>query len=257
MEYSDCEKTVRSLLRNSLAIFTTLVAVGAATAAPAAAQPVGARGLLDSCAALRAVLPGAPDGNYILAGNRYLLGVYCHDMAGTPREYLNLSNTGASANFSQYTAGGAAPGTNVRSSFTKLRVNPKTLEVDINDLTFAASSGSLTHGSETVRSLPYGVGMACAGNGTSGIGNVDLRGTAFALNSGFQPGGFQPFGTATVSPDGQVAALSGGGYCGWIAGPGAYNPFNPTGANYSLKLKCTWDGVFRPQPCLDLGLGLS
>src|SRR5262245_4582287 len=64
-----------------------------------------------SCAAVRAAAPGAPDGTYaILTGGRFL-GVYCFDMAGTPREYLSLVNTGATFNFGQYTAGGASPGT--------------------------------------------------------------------------------------------------------------------------------------------------
>ncbi|MCP2269927.1 GON domain-containing protein [Actinokineospora diospyrosa] len=230
----------------------TLVAMGLSTAT-ATATPVATQGLLDSCAAVRAVVPVAPDGNYVLSTDRYLVGVYCHDMAGNPREYLNLSFTGPSLNYSQYTAGGASPGTNVRTAFTKLRVDPKTLTVDINDTTFATSSGTLTHGGDRVTSVAYAVAMAC--NGSAGVGqaNLDLRGTAFTVASTFAPGGFTPFGTATPSSDGQVVALTGGGYCGWNApSAGVYNPYNPQGPKFILGLSCAKDGLFRPQICLDL-----
>ncbi|WP_245614223.1 GON domain-containing protein [Actinokineospora inagensis] len=217
---------------------------------PAASASTSA-GLLDSCAALHSFLPGVPDGEYTLATNHSLLGVYCYDMAGKPREYLDLTNVGAGANFSQYTAGGASPGTNVRTSFTKLRVDPQTLTVDINDLTFAKSTGTLNHGGQSVTSMPYAVAMGC---GSQGVGNIDLRGTAFSVANAFQSGGFQANGTATPTSNGQAVDLSGGGFCGWIApAPGLYNPFNPQGANSILKLRCTPDGLFRPQICLDLG----
>ncbi|MBM7775009.1 hypothetical protein JOD54_005213 [Actinokineospora baliensis] len=231
---------------------TTLAAVSIG-ASPASAKPVAVQGLLDSCAALRAAVPVAADGNYTLATDRNLVGVYCHDMAGNPREYLNLAFTGSAANFSQYTAGGASPGSNVRTSFTKLRLDPKTLTVDINDTTFAGSTGALTHGSDRVTSVAYAVAMACGAGSTTGQGNIDLRGTAFTVASTFAPGGSAPFGTATPSSDGQVVGLTGGGYCGWNApSAGVYNPYNPQGPKYILKLSCAKDGLFRPQLCLSL-----
>lgn len=77
-------------------------------------------------------------------------------MAGTPREYLDLAATGENQNFSQYTAGGASPGTNI---------DPTTLTVDVGDLTFATSTGKLQHSSVTrgpsspyVTSMPYEAG---------------------------------------------------------------------------------------------------
>ncbi|WP_018680486.1 GON domain-containing protein [Actinokineospora enzanensis] len=239
------------MTRISLAFCTALAATTATTTANAA--PAATTGLLDSCAAVHALLPGAPDGNYFLATNRYLLGVYCHDMFGTPREYLNLAASGPTANFSQYTAGGAAPGSNTRTTFSKLRLNPQNLTIDVNDLTFATSTGQLTHGNQTVTSIPYGTAVGC-NSSANGVANVDLRGTAFAVSSTFHLGGFMPAGTSTASAANQLFNLTGGGYCGWNAPSAtAYNPFNPTGSDYSLTLSCTPDGLLRPQPCLDLG----
>jgi hypothetical protein len=58
-------------------------------------------------------------------------------------------------NFAQYTAGGLATGTNVRTSFQRLRIDPEKLLVDVSDLTYSASSGTLTHpgGPTVVKSI--------------------------------------------------------------------------------------------------------
>ncbi len=82
-------------------------------------------------------------------------------MAGTPREYLTLMNTGGDFNFSQYTAGGATPGypsprESVRTNYYKIRIDPETLLVDIGDGTFSITTGTLWH-SETTRGQIYPV----------------------------------------------------------------------------------------------------
>lgn len=130
--------------------------------AEAAGVPVSSLG---SCEDIRTLFPFAPDGVYPILTGSHLLTVFCYDMAGTPREYLDLAATGENQNFSQYTAGGASPGTNVRTSFTKVRIDPTTLTVDVGDLTFATSTGKLQHSSVTrgpsspyVTSMPYGAG---------------------------------------------------------------------------------------------------
>lgn len=220
---------------------------------------------LGSCKDIRTLFPFAPDGVYpVLAGNT-LLTVYCYDMAGTPREYLDLAATGENQNFSQYTAGGASPGTNVRTSFTKVRIDPATLTVDIGDLTFATSTGKLQHSSVTrgpsspyVTSMPYGVGMTCANPGTppNGVGNIDLHGTPFLVNDTFQVRSFAGTGSATVSDDMQKVDLLVSGYCGWIAAEPAIDPgYNPQPGNYRLDLACAPHdtGIVRPgQYCLTL-----
>ena len=182
----------------------------------------------------------ARNGNYILYDNGNIFTVYCYGMPGTPRAYIDLAATGANENFSQYTAGGASPGTDVRTRFTRLRIDPATMTVDIGDLTVANSTGSLNHGGTTVTSMPYGVAMSCAGpQTTGGVGNVDLEGTPFQVDNAFATAGFQAAGSAAVGPDHQVVNLHGGGFCGWITpAPAMYNPFNPSTGQYHLKLSC-------------------
>jgi GON domain len=229
------------MFRRILVLITALV-LAAAGAGTATAQPVLQWG---SCAAIRAALPIAGDGNYVLNTGSRLVPVYCYDMAGTPREYVTLG----AGNFSQYTAGGAAPGTNVRTTFSKVRLDPARLTVDINDLTFATSTGLLHHGPIPVTAMPYTVAMSCDGS-PSGVGRVDLTGTAFVLDDEFAVNGAGPSGSATISPNNRTADLTGGGYCGWItSAPALYNPFNPAGSDYHLELACG------PHNLLDVLLG--
>jgi len=225
----------RSALVLALAIAFPLA--GSVATAHASNQPLPC-----TCADIHKQNPKAKDGNYIIYNDSTLFTVYCYDMAGTPREYISLTQTGANVNYSQYTAGGASPGTNVRTMFTKLRIDPATLTVDIGDLTFATSTGSLDHSGSgtTVTSMPYGAAMSCAGPGdTSGAGNINLRGTPFQLGATFAVGGFDPGGSAVFGGDNQVVNLTGGGYCGWITPtPVMYNPFNPSPGEYHLQLNC-------------------
>jgi GON domain len=195
-----------------------------------------------TCQDIKTRFPAAPDSQYIIlaAGNK-LMSVYCHDMANNPREYITLAQTGEASNFSQYTAGGASPGTNVRTSFTRVRLDPTLFIVDIGDLTFANSVGSLTHsGNEPVKSMPYGAAMSCDPT-NDGRANIDLRGTPFAVADTFQAAGFpDPNGAATVAPGEQVVELKARGFCGWItSAPFIFNPFNPTPGDFHLDLKCT------------------
>ena len=158
-------------------------------------------------------------------------------MGNTPHEYLSLTGT----NFAQYTHGGSSPGTDVRTTFTKVRFDPSAMKVDISDRTFAMSTGMLNHsGSGTmVTSMPYSVAMDCAGNNSrTGVAQIDLTGTSFALPNGFQffKGGNNPGGSVQMQ-DNRHATLNGGGNCGW-GGPMStpINPFNDnvTAANGTL-----------------------
>jgi hypothetical protein len=219
--------------------------------AQAAPAPGSSVHFYSSCGDIHRHLVKAPDGDYLLYNSGNLFTVYCDDMSGnTPREYIDLVKTGYGANFSQYTAGGASPGTNVRTMFKKLRVNPASLTVDTGDLTFASSAGSLRHsGGVKVTSMPYGVAMSCtAPRAANGTGNIDLRYTPFQVSSAFTVGGSSAKGSATVTQGKQLVNLAGGGYCGWIApAPGLYNPFNPKPGMYDLKLSCA-SGSAYPAP---------
>ncbi|MDC3955326.1 GON domain-containing protein [Polyangium jinanense] len=193
-----------------------------------------------TCQEIRNRTPNAGDGHYLLHVDHDVAKgwtAYCHNMASSPAEYLTLQNTSASANFSQYTTGGAVSGTNVRTSYTKIRIDPETLLVDIGDQTFSSSSGELIHGGGSVTSMPYGVGMSCDAS-PSGIGNIDLTGTPFAVaEDAFQVGGAGSSGSAVYSSDNRVVNLSGGGFCGWIcSNPATFNPFNDAG-DFQLALE--------------------
>ncbi len=192
-----------------------------------------------TCAELRQKHPTLGDGRYTLhLGHdpKKPWAVYCHTMASSPAEYLPLEQVGATANFSQYTAGGASQGTSVKTRYTRVRIDPLTLNVDIGDQTFATSTGQLAHGSETVTSMPFGVAMSCNGS-ASGVANIDVTGTPFAVaTSEFVQGGFMAAGTSTYSASNRVVNVTGGGSCGWTSPtPGLYNPFNDAG-DFQLAL---------------------
>jgi hypothetical protein len=208
---------------------------GPASAQAAPAPPLG------SCAGVHAIVPFAPDGEYVLVTDHTVLTVYCHDMAGTPREYLTLRRTETGQNFSQYTAGVASRGTDVRTSYRKVRIDPATLVVDIGDTTFASSTGSLTHSNSgtVVTTMPYGEAMSCTAR-PDGVGNIDLRGTGFRVVDPFIVRGYPaPLGSATFSAGNQVVDLAAGAYCGWISAAPEGAPYNTTPGDFRLDLACT------------------
>lgn len=195
-----------------------------------------------TCAMVRRANPGAADGEYVL----YLGGetsrpwrAWCRDMVGTPTEYLTFATTGGGANYSQCTGGGFRPGMNVRTTYQRVRIDPNTLFVHIGDQTFATSTGRLEAGTApTVTSMPYAVAMDCLdGRMRTGVANVDLRGTPFAVAAdAFVTTGNSAGGAATYAARNQVVDLVGGGACGWIAPRSApYDPVNTTGG-FNLPL---------------------
>ncbi|AKJ02375.1 Hypothetical protein AA314_04001 [Archangium gephyra] len=193
-----------------------------------------------SCQDIKTANPAAADGAYVLfhGGDRSKpWSAWCRNMAGTPAEYLSLPSTGPSLNFSQYTAGvHNGGGTNVRTLFSKVRIDPTTLRVSTGDLTFSTSSGLLWHG-DAVTSMSYAAAMNCD-FGNPGLGNVDLRGTPFAAAPGqFVAVGSYPSGAATYSSDNQVVDLWGRGNCGWMSVQGADHPFNGRSAQFQLQYR--------------------
>jgi hypothetical protein len=230
------------------AVTLTPVAAGASLLAPA------------TCAEVKAGNPSATDGTFSIfpAGPLGpLLSVFCHDMAGTPTEFLSLAHTESGHNFAQYTAGGASPGTSVVTRYTKIRFDPipikllpLTFRVNIADQTFTMSSGQLCHShqlagcpaGQLVNSMPYAVAMDCIGSGShAGLGNLDLRGTLFNVVNTFTVQSFLGTGSATFSTP-QLVDLTGGGFCGWIAPATTFNPINTnplSDANGGFDLQIT------------------
>ncbi len=187
--------------------------------------------------------PGAQDGEYTL----YVGGdvgmpwtAHCAEMSQVPREYLPLP-TGGAANYAQYTAGGASQGQDVRTSYTRVRIDPVTLEVDPNDLTFSQSTGQLQHDQDQVTTMPYGLAMSCDG-GASGEARIDLSQTPFVVEVDFCQAGWQPEGGASSLMDGRIVEISGGGFCGWV---GPANPC-PGGSPYNGLVGTTLPLAYTP-----------
>jgi hypothetical protein len=232
--------------------------ISAAQAAPAAPS----KATYSSCAAVKAG-GHKVDGEFKLAPlglNGPKLPVYCANLTGLdpPAAYLTLPVTGPNQNFSQYTAGGASPGTNVRTNYTRLRIDPVpvsllplTFRINIADQTYATSTGTLCHShaladcpaGQLTTSMPYGVGMDCLGaNSTAGIGNINLSGTLFNVVDTFVGRSFPPpgAGTATfVSP--KIVNLAGGGFCGWIAPADVFDPRNNNLQDPAYDPNVGWD----------------
>lgn len=193
-------------------------AADAATDAPPDAAP-DAAAVAQSCA-------GSPDGTRTL----YVAGDPARPWGARCVGGLTYLPVTEASNFGQYTVGGFATGTTVKTTYPLLRVDPATLAVDIDDQSQAHSSGALAHPNGpnpvAVTSMPLGVAMDCAGpNSTTGAASIDLTGTPFHVTSTFALGGNKDAGTATTG--GQVITVRGGGKCGWNAPAGANgNPFN-------------------------------
>ncbi|HEV7687123.1 MAG TPA: hypothetical protein VGQ80_11165, partial [Acidimicrobiia bacterium] len=134
--------------------------------------------------------------------------------------------------------------------FTRVRLDPASLVIDVGDLTFATSTGRLQHSSVTrgpsspyVESMPYGVAETCTQQ-PDGVGNVDLRGTPYAVADPFIVQAFRGDGNAAKSADDQVVDLTSRGYCGWVAPEPAWdNPINPRPGNFRMELKCAPGGA--------------
>lgn len=124
-------------------------------------------------------------------------------------------------NFSSYFAGGASPGTNVVTVWDAVQIDLTSLQVKTNVFTFSQSAGTLAHSQATrhdnnfVRQVAFGTACDCIGqNSHAGWARIDLRGTWFTTCDSFNPEGYLPGGTTSVTEDGQLVNLSGGGYGG-------------------------------------------
>jgi len=176
-----------------------------------------------TCTEIRAKQPDAQDGSYQLyfQGNINLpYTIYCHNMSTTPSEYLSLINTGGVFNYSKFAVGAATYGSDMTTHFSKIRINPFTLKVTVNDFSFSNTIGEYEkYGNLNVPLLDetiYGRAWSCTRQ-ADGSGNIDLHGTAFALAPDVESRltGSWPKGTADFSTDRRFVSFTGGGYCGY------------------------------------------
>lgn len=183
-----------------------------------------------TCAELAQHVPGFTGGDVTLYAGGDAAKPWPAFCSASQLEYLAVP---AASNYAQYTRD---PGADVRTSYARIRIDPGTLAVDIDDKTYAQSMGALTHGGETVTSMPYGVAMDCEGNNSqTGVASIDLSGTPFVVSDSFEVGGASARGSVDVN--GRMWSLTGGGNCGWQApAPAPYNPFNSIGPAPILEL---------------------
>jgi hypothetical protein len=247
------------LIKLVLALVTVLL-IGPATT-PITASATGAASPFPGCSSLLASHSQKRDGSFDIAPSPAIpqgMRVRCLNAGSIFKMYLLLPFSGNGSNFSQYTAGGASPGTSVVTRYSAIQIDPVpiqlyplTFRANIADETFSSSTGQLCHSSfavpcadsDLVTSMPYGVAFDCvAPYSATGIANLDLRGTPFAVVDTFVTRSFPgPSGSTTfVTP--QLVNLTGGGYCGWNAPADIYDPVNanPLGdANHGWDLQLT------------------
>jgi hypothetical protein len=166
-----------------------------------------------SCADVLALSPGATDGNYVLfheSDPSKAWDAYCHDMTGAAAEYLTLTPPNFFEDRSQNWQNPKFV------TFSRIRIDPVSLVVNVSDLTFAVRTGDLTG-----YDPPYASAGACKANhgqGQLGTGTIDLRGTPFFVDDTFDNLGYcSSTPIANFSENDQVVALVGDGQCGWTA----------------------------------------
>jgi hypothetical protein len=213
-----------------------------------------------SCAEIRAAHPDAGDGDYeiqagpIQAGPAAgaLVRVYCRDMARAPREYLTLLRTRATgagdANCSHYGASPNSPPGGQTTCFTRVRLIPSALAVDVGDTTFAIKDGTeVRFGDNRQDAVPYATAEDCVSDRShTGTANIDLTGTPFAVERDqFVLSGWRPAGTATLRAFDQVVDLVGGGHCGGMG--------LALAAGGRAPLKLAWARTASPVPAAPEG----
>eukprot|EP00729_Bicosta_minor_P009787 gene9787-32289_t len=202
--------------------------------------------------------PAAVDGEFQLhcplAGVTF--SAYCYGMkTGSPKEYLTLPR-GPEHNFASYLCGkycksaGAGYST-LLTSFTKVRINPCRLTIDILDFTFSKSTGKVRQelGNVDKTRAPVGTAAACEanqGSSSSGLGSLDFGGTPFVIKSGWKLAGNAVFGSHVFSASRGSVRLEGGGYCGGIE-PDAFNEWAPEPTRWSIELEAASTAAGTPK----------
>ena len=151
-----------------------------------------------------------PDGNqklYFHNNETLPWTAWCHD----GNEYLNLKDS--IANYGEIADGT----TNVRTEYSRIRIDPETLTVDVTDQTYATSNGrSVTANGVNVTAMPLGIAMAC-GSSIYATMMIDLSDTPFTIASTFAPRGTAAHGGSTIYNDDQTLEGFAEGDCGYVA----------------------------------------
>ena len=185
--------------------------------APAIDAPEATPGALPrSCEELAKSHPKATDGEfklYVNANSNTWFLAYCADLPSAPKTYLTVD---PDMNWSEYTAGGRAPGSTVTTRFDKIRIDPITFKVDPSDTSFAVSDGSLTDiGGSAVTEVTFGMAKSCGGGYATA--QVSLIGLPFTLANTFTTAGDAGHtGYAGEWANNQTIEMWADGDCGWV-----------------------------------------
>jgi hypothetical protein len=170
---------------------------------------------LPSCARdILASDPHAPDGDYDiwLDGDGFKrVQLFCK-MGDNPREYLRLKNPNSSMLKGENDGGWK--GTDVITMWQFIRLDPKTLEVDLNDFTGSRTQGGPTAG---YSNIAFGQASQCGGNKSDeGFATIDISGTPFVFHPSvsFVASGDHASGRFTFGPTPTKVSYGVRGTCG-------------------------------------------
>lgn len=107
---------------------------------------------------------------------------------------------------------------NLKTTFTKVKLDVSTMTIDTSDFTYSTSSGRIKiFPSPYNKKLAFGTAYGCEESwSVVSTAIIDLRGTAFQIDDTFTVGGYNADGSATFSNNNQMVTLKAGGYCGYI-----------------------------------------
>lgn len=245
--------------------FLSLLTLALAAGAPAGCDPGAEDPGVDAgpaqianpatCSELQHNDPSLPDAEYTLFVRNEASKPWrarCEGMSGdAPREFLPLKRTGGNDNFSEVVAHGATE-SRIRTSYSKVRIDPVMMRIDVGDRTHATSTGSATVAGQVITGVALGVSAYCfeapvapflSIEDRRAVGNIDLGGTGFALDDGFCV--FNSLnGTAELSSDKSRidlyarrpsdASVTG---CAWVAPePCPVDPWQPTTSGTLLDI---------------------
>src|SRR5262249_40179137 len=133
---------------------------------------------------IRVSVPTAPDGDYQLFyqhHQEYRYTAYCKNMARAPKTYFRLPFSDRDRNFAEIAEGGDYKGTTVRTVWSAIAIDTKSMQVRIADAEIATSTGDINGRQHAT----YGHAEQCWDDGrqdSRGRANIDLRGTGFAID---------------------------------------------------------------------------
>ncbi|XP_041348349.1 uncharacterized protein LOC121367946 isoform X1 [Gigantopelta aegis] len=177
-----------------------------------------------TCQALKDLDPSLTDGVYfiypkLLSGEK--LKVYCHNMATTPVEFVQLevANEGIYPNSRDLTCSGTVQSLdspNVgRTDYNRIRINPERLTI-MQDTTFAKVVGGVVkYGTAADCHTPH-LQLKQSSCGPKGSFAIDFTGTSLKIDpkQKWETFGKDPFQEVVRSANDQIIKLKCGGFCG-------------------------------------------